>query len=111
MAEASKKAQYLVGVDLGGTKIMAGIFDLSLECLGWAKISTKAQRGPAAVMDRIARCVSDAVDECDLKTVSEAASSMRSTGESSFPSRGSQSALQNDAMCSASSADCGRGVK
>jgi glucokinase len=61
------KASHLVGVDLGGTKIMAGVFDNNLECLGWSKVSTKSQRGPAAVIDRIARCVMDAVDECDLK--------------------------------------------
>lgn len=66
MSDNGAKTDYVVGVDLGGTKIMAGVFDSSLECLGWSKISTKAQRGPDAVVDRIARCISDAVDECDL---------------------------------------------
>ncbi|HXG48050.1 MAG TPA: ROK family protein, partial [Methylomirabilota bacterium] len=60
------KPEYLVGVDLGGTKILAGIFDRQLECLGRVKVSTKADRGPAAVIERIARCVRDVVDECDL---------------------------------------------
>lgn len=64
MAETSK--DFLVGVDLGGTKILAGVFDDKLNCLGRAKMSTKSQRGPGAVIDRVARCIQDAIDECDL---------------------------------------------
>lgn len=66
MTESSSKTEYLVGVDFGGTKILAGVFTNSLRCLGTAKSSTKAERGPEAVVERIARCVQDAVDECDL---------------------------------------------
>ena len=66
MAEESKKAEYLVGVDLGGTKILAGVFDNQLKCLGKSKITTKGERGADAVIKRIARCIQDAVDECDL---------------------------------------------
>ncbi len=58
--------EYFVGVDLGGTKILAAVFSPALKCLGKSKRSTKAERGAQAVIDRIARCVSDAVDECDL---------------------------------------------
>ena len=58
--------EFLVGVDLGGTKILAGVFDMHLNCVGRAKMSTKATRGEKAVVDRIARCIQDAVDECDL---------------------------------------------
>ncbi len=54
-----------VGVDLGGTKILAGVFDPQLNLLATAKLSTKSLRGPEAVIARIARCVRDAVDECD----------------------------------------------
>jgi glucokinase len=66
MLEANAKSDYLVGVDLGGTKIQAGIYDQKLSLIGTTKISTKADRGTEAVLDRIARCVRDAVDECDL---------------------------------------------
>src|SRR5208283_5282154 len=66
MAEANTKAEYLVGVDLGGTKILSGIFKNSLDCLGTAKVSTKSPRGVDAVIERIDRCVRDAVDEADL---------------------------------------------
>ena len=66
MAEATSKAEYFVGVDLGGTKILSGVFKSSHECIGTAKLSTKSQRGVEAVIERIARCVQDAVDESDL---------------------------------------------
>jgi glucokinase len=66
MAESSSKAEYTVGVDLGGTKVLAGVFKNSLECIGTAKVSTKAQRGVDKVVERVARCVQDAVDEADL---------------------------------------------
>jgi glucokinase len=66
MAEANSKAEFLVGVDLGGTKILSGIFKHSLECVGTAKVSTKSSRGVEAVVERIDRCVRDAVDEADL---------------------------------------------
>jgi glucokinase len=66
MPEAGSKAEYVVGVDLGGTKILSGLFDNSLECVGTAKVSTKAQRGVEAVIERIDRSVRDAVDEADL---------------------------------------------
>jgi len=65
MAE-NGKAEFLVGVDFGGTKILAGVFNADLECLGVAKVSTKSHRGTEAVIERIARCVEDAVDEADL---------------------------------------------
>src|SRR5512142_2337331 len=65
MAETSKSA-YVVGVDLGGTKILSGVFSSSLECVATAKLSTKSQRGVDKVIERIARCVQDAIDEADL---------------------------------------------
>ncbi|MBE7501833.1 MAG: ROK family protein [Verrucomicrobiales bacterium] len=64
MAESNK--EYLLGVDLGGTKILCGVFSEKLECLGRSKKSTKAQRGADAVVDRVAACVLEAIDECDL---------------------------------------------
>lgn len=67
MPESAAKSEYLVGVDFGGTKILAGVFTPQLKCVGRVKISTKASRGSETVIDRIARCVKDAVDECDLK--------------------------------------------
>src|SRR5882672_3293331 len=65
MAENPGK-EYFVGVDLGGTKILAGVFNAKLELKGTTKLSTKADRGADEVVERIARCVKEAVDECDL---------------------------------------------
>ncbi len=58
--------EFFVGVDLGGTKILSGVFSAKLELKGTTKLSTKADRGVDAVIERIARCVKEAVDECDL---------------------------------------------
>ncbi len=66
MAETTGKDSYFIGVDLGGTKILSGVFKNSLECVGTAKVSTKSPRGVDAVIERVARCVKDAVDEADL---------------------------------------------
>lgn len=66
MPEASSKNDYLIGVDLGGTKILTGVFKPSLDLVTTCKLSTKPQRGVSKVIDRIARCVQDAVDEADL---------------------------------------------
>lgn len=63
---ADGKKEYVVGVDLGGTKILAGVFNAQLKCLAREKLTTKSERGSTAVIDRIAHCVRDAVDECDL---------------------------------------------
>lgn len=65
MAEATPKQLY-VGVDLGGTKILAGVFTNALKLVATAKASTKSDRGPKVVIERIARVIRDAVDEADL---------------------------------------------
>ena len=80
MAEAAKQAEYFVGVDFGGTKIYAGVFRADLELVGTAKISTKAYRGAETVIERLARCVRDAVDECDLKLSQVAAVGLGAPG-------------------------------
>lgn len=66
MAEGSDKKDFVVGVDLGGTKILSGVFNAQFECVGRARVSTKAQRGPDEVIERIVRSVKDVVDDCDL---------------------------------------------
>lgn len=57
---------HVVGVDLGGSKILAGVFDASLRLCGTAKVTTKTYRGTLSIMDRIVRAVEYAVDEADL---------------------------------------------
>jgi glucokinase len=65
MAEALSKSVF-IGVDLGGTKILAGVFSASLKLLASSKSSTKADRGPKIVIERVARTIRDAADEADL---------------------------------------------
>ena len=52
---------------MGPTLIRAGVFDAAGYMLGKAKRSTKLERGRTTVLQRVARCVGDAVDECDLR--------------------------------------------
>src|SRR5438552_18931274 len=67
MADNTEKNEHVVGIDFGGTKILAGVFDGKFDCIGRARVSTKADRGADEVIGRIARCVREAVDECDLE--------------------------------------------
>ena len=71
MPDAPPKSPLYVGVDLGGTKILAGLFTAQFKLIAKLKLSTKGDRGPEAVLARVARCVRDTVDEadCDLKQV------------------------------------------
>ncbi len=62
----SSKAEHVIGVDFGGTKILSGVFDKDLKCLARAKVSTKAERGVAPVVARIGRSIREAIDEADL---------------------------------------------
>ena len=69
--EASLSSQALPGVfwlglHLGRETLRAGVYDSALRCQGKIKMSAKLERGPEAVMGRIARCIQYASDECDL---------------------------------------------
>src|SRR6185295_19900107 len=67
MPDNTEKKDHVVGVDFGGTKILAGVFNGKFDCIGRARVSIKADRGADEVIGRIARCVLEAVDECDLE--------------------------------------------
>ncbi len=66
MGESNQKKEYYVGVDLGGTKILSGVFNDVCECISSTKLSTKSYRGVDAVIRRIAKCIIEVIDECDL---------------------------------------------
>lgn len=84
MPEPTNKSDYVIGVDLGGTKILSGLFDSSQSCVGTAKVSTKSQRGVDSVIERIDRCVRDAVDEADLSLKQVAAVGIGAPGAVDF---------------------------
>ncbi len=55
-----------VGVEIGPGVIRAGVYDGEDRFLGKIKLSAKRERGPAALIARVARCIQYAADECDL---------------------------------------------
>src|SRR3954465_3037599 len=60
---------YWLGVDLGGTKILAGLFDDSMKLLGRAKEATPPPaQGPNAVFDKINRAVERALQEAKVSS-------------------------------------------
>ncbi|MBU0491210.1 MAG: ROK family protein [Chloroflexi bacterium] len=66
MAKKRKKRSYVVGVDLGGTKVLAAVVDDKGNVVSEAKRRTKGRLGPDAVIERVARTVQDAVDEAGV---------------------------------------------
>ena len=57
---------YVVGVDMGGTKILAAVIDAEGEIVQQAKRATKPKKGPDAVIKRITRCIQVAIDGAEL---------------------------------------------
>lgn len=60
----------VIGVDMGGTKILSAVIDAKGNILGTAKVSTKAGRGAVAVIDRIANCIQRAVGKSGVDAAS-----------------------------------------
>jgi glucokinase len=56
----------VVGTDLGGTKILAGVVDQNGKILGMAKRPTKADEGVEEVVSRISKTILDAVSDAKL---------------------------------------------
>ncbi len=56
----------VVGVDLGATKVLAGVVDANHTILATAKRATKGGLGVEAVVERLAKTVKDAVKQADL---------------------------------------------
>jgi glucokinase len=63
----------VVGVDLGGTKILAAVFDDQHRILAREKKGTRAELGPQAVIERAAECVSEALAAAALPHTAVAA--------------------------------------
>ena len=60
----------VVGVDMGGTKILSAVIDAEGNILGTAKLSTKAAEGKSAVIDRIAESIEKAIDKSSVDNAS-----------------------------------------
>ena len=59
-------SRYWIGVDLGGTKILAGLFDDDLTLVARAKHPTGSEAGPAGVFERIGQVVDTVVRESKI---------------------------------------------
>ena len=57
---------YWIGVDLGGTKILSGLFDDGLKLLARSKHPTAPEGGPAAVFERIVQGVDAVIREANV---------------------------------------------
>ncbi len=67
MAKGQKR--YGIGIDLGGTKILAGVVDVeSGKVLGSSRKKTHAERGAKAIADRVKEVTQEALDAAKLPT-------------------------------------------
>jgi glucokinase len=74
------KGSRVVGVDLGGTKILCGVVDSDNAILGRAKRSTPAKEGGPAILDAIVECVDEALEAAGLTRDDVAAGGIGSPG-------------------------------
>ena len=65
--EPGMSAGYWLGVDLGGTKILSGLFDDDLKLLARSKQPTSAESGPSAVFGRIVQGVEAVLKEANIE--------------------------------------------
>jgi len=61
--------EHYIGVDLGGTKILAGVFDTDYHCLGTEKTKTKPEEGYDAVCGRIVKTIRAAAELAGIDPV------------------------------------------
>lgn len=62
-----KKQDYFVGVDLGGTKLLAVVFDEEYTALGRAKEKVAKSRDNEAVLEKMVEVIRDALDDAGAK--------------------------------------------
>jgi glucokinase len=60
-------AQYVVGVDLGGTNVRAAVVDKNEKIIGQVRNPSDAKMGASRVMDAVARTVHEAIAEAGKK--------------------------------------------
>ncbi len=68
MGSGNGKRKYWVGFDLGGTKMMAGIYDSEFKRIGVARKKTKGREGAAVGVGRILDLVDEALKEAKVSS-------------------------------------------
>jgi len=71
---------FVVGIDLGGTKILAGVVAADHTILGRSKRATPAKEGGPAIVQTIIECVDDALQEAGLDRSDVVAAGIGSPG-------------------------------
>ncbi len=56
-----------IGIDLGGTKVLTGLFDDSLKLVARAKIPTEPDKGPESIFQRIGQTVDNILSEAGVE--------------------------------------------
>lgn len=59
--------RHFLGIDLGGTKILVGVFDRDLQLIAKDKKRTRPELGADGVIGRIADCVDDAIKKSGIE--------------------------------------------
>ena len=80
MAKRSIEDKPVVGVDLGGTKILAAVVSAEGKVLGQSKKKTKADRGALDVLSRMAGTIQEAIEAAGLSRKDIAAIGVGSPG-------------------------------
>ena len=64
----SSSQDLVVGVDMGGTKILASVIDTAGRIISRSKTATKADKDASKVIDRIARCIRQAIGRSEIES-------------------------------------------
>jgi len=63
---SKKTGKHVLGIDLGGTKILTAVVTQSGEVISRAKKKTQAKKSTAVILDRLAMCCRDAVEAAGM---------------------------------------------
>ncbi len=66
MTERTAEPGFYAGAELSAETIRAAVFTSAFRLAGKRRAGTKSGRGIESVIERLARCIADAADECDL---------------------------------------------
>lgn len=68
LTEISSPDDLVVGVDMGGTKILASVINAAGRIISQSKTATKADKDVKKVIDRIARCIRKAISQAGIES-------------------------------------------
>lgn len=64
----STQKSFWIGFDLGGTKMMAVVYDHSFKSLAMVRVKTRASEGPDAVLQRMKETIHEAMEEAKISS-------------------------------------------